>query len=193
MPAIERQVMCVTCKIPLNVAESPQSQRERAYIRGLIAEGKTEAQIKSALVGQYGTLGAGLAERQRLRPGCVSRARRRRARADRTARAAAAELAPPCTRPGRDQRRLRPSSARATRHAWTRTSSASTDKPGSSPPASCRHSGDGRRDASRYISAGASTPSSSSERAIVCREATHSARRWDSSAGDSAPSTRQSR
>jgi cytochrome c-type biogenesis protein CcmH/NrfF len=55
MPAIERQVMCVTCKIPLNVAESPQSQRERAYIRGLIAEGKTEAQIKSELVAQYGS------------------------------------------------------------------------------------------------------------------------------------------
>lgn len=54
MPAIERQVMCVTCKIPLNVAESPQSQRERAYIRGLIAEGKDEKQIKSELVSQYG-------------------------------------------------------------------------------------------------------------------------------------------
>jgi cytochrome c-type biogenesis protein CcmH len=55
MPAIERQVMCVTCKIPLNVAESPQSQRERAYIRGLIAEGESERQIKSELVGQYGS------------------------------------------------------------------------------------------------------------------------------------------
>jgi cytochrome c-type biogenesis protein CcmH len=55
MPAIERQVMCVTCKIPLNVAESPQSQRERAFIRGLVVEGKTEAQIKKALVAQYGT------------------------------------------------------------------------------------------------------------------------------------------
>jgi cytochrome c-type biogenesis protein CcmH/NrfF len=54
MPIIERQVMCVTCKIPLNVAESPQSQRERAFIRGLIAEGQTEAQIKSSLVAQYG-------------------------------------------------------------------------------------------------------------------------------------------
>jgi cytochrome c-type biogenesis protein CcmH len=54
MPVIERQVMCVTCKIPLNVAESPQSQRERAFIRGLIAEGRTEAQIKNALVAQYG-------------------------------------------------------------------------------------------------------------------------------------------
>jgi len=55
LPAIERQVMCVTCKIPLNVAESPQADRERAFIQSLIAEGKSEAQIKRALVGQYGT------------------------------------------------------------------------------------------------------------------------------------------
>jgi cytochrome c-type biogenesis protein CcmH len=51
---IEHQVMCVTCKIPLNVAESPQASRERVFIRGLIAEGQTEAQVKSSLVGQYG-------------------------------------------------------------------------------------------------------------------------------------------
>ena len=54
LPVIERQVMCVTCKIPLNVAESPQADRERAFIRRLIAEGSTEAQVKSALVSQYG-------------------------------------------------------------------------------------------------------------------------------------------
>jgi len=54
LPAIERQVMCVTCKIPLNVAESPQADRERAFIQSLIAEGKSEGQIKRALVGQYG-------------------------------------------------------------------------------------------------------------------------------------------
>jgi cytochrome c-type biogenesis protein CcmH len=54
LPVIERQVMCVTCKIPLNVAESPQADRERAYIRALIAEGLSEAQIKNALVAQYG-------------------------------------------------------------------------------------------------------------------------------------------
>lgn len=53
LPAIERQVMCVTCKIPLNVAESPQADRERAFIRRLIAEGKSEAQVKQALVAQY--------------------------------------------------------------------------------------------------------------------------------------------
>jgi cytochrome c-type biogenesis protein CcmH/NrfF len=54
LPQIERQVMCVTCKIPLAVAESPQADRERAFIQGLIDEGKDEAAIKRALVGQYG-------------------------------------------------------------------------------------------------------------------------------------------
>jgi len=54
LPAIERQVMCVTCKIPLNVAQSPQAERERALIRDLIARGLSEAQIKRALVAQYG-------------------------------------------------------------------------------------------------------------------------------------------
>jgi cytochrome c-type biogenesis protein CcmH len=54
LPAVERQVMCVTCKIPLNVAQSPQADRERAYIQGLIDEGQTAAQIKRALVNQYG-------------------------------------------------------------------------------------------------------------------------------------------
>ena len=46
--------MCVTCKIPLNVAESPQADRERAFIQGLIDDGRSDAQIKDALVGQYG-------------------------------------------------------------------------------------------------------------------------------------------
>jgi cytochrome c-type biogenesis protein CcmH/NrfF len=54
LPVIERQVMCVTCKIPLNVAQSPQADRERAFIQSLIDEGESEAQIKRALVGQYG-------------------------------------------------------------------------------------------------------------------------------------------
>ena len=54
LPAIERQVMCVTCKIPLNVAESPQADRERAFIQSLIDRGEDEAAIKHALVGQYG-------------------------------------------------------------------------------------------------------------------------------------------
>ncbi len=60
LPAIERRVMCVTCKIPLIVAESPQADRERVFIRGLIDEGQTEAQIERALVSQYGPAALGL-------------------------------------------------------------------------------------------------------------------------------------
>jgi len=54
LPVIERQVMCVTCKIPLNVAQSQQADRERAFIQSLIDEGQTEAQVKRTLVAQYG-------------------------------------------------------------------------------------------------------------------------------------------
>jgi cytochrome c-type biogenesis protein CcmH len=57
---IERQVMCVTCKIPLNVAESPQANEERAYIQELIDKGQSESQIKSSLVEQYGPAVLGL-------------------------------------------------------------------------------------------------------------------------------------
>jgi cytochrome c-type biogenesis protein CcmH len=51
---IEDEVMCVTCKIPLNIAEGPQPNREREFIRGLIDRGRTKAQIKAALVAEYG-------------------------------------------------------------------------------------------------------------------------------------------
>jgi cytochrome c-type biogenesis protein CcmH/NrfF len=54
LPAVESQVMCVTCKIPLTVAQSPQADRERAFIQELIGQGMDEAQIKRALVAQYG-------------------------------------------------------------------------------------------------------------------------------------------
>lgn len=60
LPTIERQVMCVTCKIPLNVAQSTQADRERAFIQSLIDRGEDEAEIKSALVGQYGPTVLGL-------------------------------------------------------------------------------------------------------------------------------------
>lgn len=55
LPAVESQVMCVTCKISLSVAQSPQADRERVYIQRLIDEGRTLSQIKSALVYQYGS------------------------------------------------------------------------------------------------------------------------------------------
>ena len=51
---IENDVMCVSCHEPLAVAQSPQAIAERNYIRTLIAQGQTKAQIEQALVGQYG-------------------------------------------------------------------------------------------------------------------------------------------
>jgi cytochrome c-type biogenesis protein CcmH/NrfF len=51
---IEKQVMCPVCGTLLQLAESPQAQREKAFIERLIAEGKSEDQIKDALVAEYG-------------------------------------------------------------------------------------------------------------------------------------------
>jgi cytochrome c-type biogenesis protein CcmH len=62
LPVIERQVMCVTCKIPLQVAESPQAKLEREYIQGLIDKGQDEAEVKRSLVAQYGPTVLGLPE-----------------------------------------------------------------------------------------------------------------------------------
>ena len=47
-------VMCVVCHEPLAVAQSPEAFQERDYIRQLIAQGKTRAQIEDDLVTQYG-------------------------------------------------------------------------------------------------------------------------------------------
>lgn len=52
---IEKQVMCPVCGTLLQLAESPQAQRERVFIDRLIAAGKSEAEIKDALVAEYGT------------------------------------------------------------------------------------------------------------------------------------------
>jgi cytochrome c-type biogenesis protein CcmH/NrfF len=51
---IEKQVMCPVCGTLLQLAESPQAQREKAFIRRLIGEGKGEGQIKDELVAEYG-------------------------------------------------------------------------------------------------------------------------------------------
>lgn len=51
---IEKEVMCPVCGTLLQLAESPQAQREKAFVKRLIAEGRTEAQIKDALVAEYG-------------------------------------------------------------------------------------------------------------------------------------------
>ncbi len=54
LPAIEKQVMCVVCRTPLSVANGPQAEAQRRQIRGLIAAGLTEQQIKDELVAEYG-------------------------------------------------------------------------------------------------------------------------------------------
>ncbi len=51
---VEDEVMCVSCNVALNVAESPQADAERRYIRRLILRGEDKAQIKRALVAAYG-------------------------------------------------------------------------------------------------------------------------------------------
>jgi cytochrome c-type biogenesis protein CcmH len=51
---IEKQVMCPVCGTLLQLAESPQAQRERAFINRLIYEGRSEEEIKDALVAEYG-------------------------------------------------------------------------------------------------------------------------------------------
>jgi cytochrome c-type biogenesis protein CcmH len=54
LPDIEDEVMCPTCNTALNVASSPQADEQRAFIRSLIAQGKSKAEIKEALAREYG-------------------------------------------------------------------------------------------------------------------------------------------
>lgn len=51
---IENDVICPSCHEPLALAQSPQAQSERDFIRGLIAQGLTKVQIERQLVAQYG-------------------------------------------------------------------------------------------------------------------------------------------
>jgi cytochrome c-type biogenesis protein CcmH/NrfF len=54
LPDIEDEVMCPTCNTALNVANSPQAEEQRQFIRSLIAEGKSKEEIKDALAAEYG-------------------------------------------------------------------------------------------------------------------------------------------
>ncbi len=51
---LEKSVMCVSCNVPLNIAESPQADRTRAQIRTLQAQGLSKQQILDRLVDIYG-------------------------------------------------------------------------------------------------------------------------------------------
>jgi cytochrome c-type biogenesis protein CcmH/NrfF len=47
-------VMCPICGTLLELAESPQARREKVFVAKLVAEGKSKAEVKDALVAQYG-------------------------------------------------------------------------------------------------------------------------------------------
>jgi cytochrome c-type biogenesis protein CcmH/NrfF len=51
---IEGEVMCPVCGTLLELAESPQATREKAFIEKLVKQGQSKEEIKEALVAQYG-------------------------------------------------------------------------------------------------------------------------------------------
>jgi cytochrome c-type biogenesis protein CcmH len=51
---VEDEVMCPICGTLLELSNSPQAERQKVFINRLIAQGKTKAEIKDALVGEYG-------------------------------------------------------------------------------------------------------------------------------------------
>jgi len=51
---IEGEVMCPVCGTLLELAESPQATREKAFIEKLVKQGQSKDEIKEALVEQYG-------------------------------------------------------------------------------------------------------------------------------------------
>lgn len=51
---IAAEVMCPVCGTLLELAESPQAQREKDFVQRLVNQGKSKQQIKDALVSEYG-------------------------------------------------------------------------------------------------------------------------------------------
>lgn len=52
---IEAEVMCPICGTLLELADSPQARREKVFVAKLVAMGKSKAEVKNALVAQYGS------------------------------------------------------------------------------------------------------------------------------------------
>ncbi|HTR75562.1 MAG TPA: cytochrome c-type biogenesis protein CcmH [Solirubrobacterales bacterium] len=51
---IEAEVMCPICGTLLELAESPEATREKAFVEKLVKQGKSKDEVKDALVAQYG-------------------------------------------------------------------------------------------------------------------------------------------
>ncbi|MDQ2623339.1 MAG: cytochrome c-type biogenesis protein CcmH [Actinomycetota bacterium] len=54
LPEIEDEVMCPICGTLLSLSHAPAAERQRVFIRKLIAQGQSKDQIKDALVAEYG-------------------------------------------------------------------------------------------------------------------------------------------
>lgn len=54
LPEIEDEVMCPVCGTLLGLSHAPAAERQRVFIRRLIARGQDKEQIKDALVAEYG-------------------------------------------------------------------------------------------------------------------------------------------
>ena len=51
---LEAEVMCPTCGTTLQLANSPLAERQRAFILARVERNQTKAQIKAALVAEFG-------------------------------------------------------------------------------------------------------------------------------------------
>lgn len=51
---VEDEVMCPICGTLLELADSPQARREKVFVAKLVAAGRSKAEVKDALVAQYG-------------------------------------------------------------------------------------------------------------------------------------------
>jgi len=51
---LETELYCPTCASPLDQSDAPIAQRMKAYVRDLIAEGRTKGEIKDEMVAQFG-------------------------------------------------------------------------------------------------------------------------------------------
>ena len=51
---LEDEVMCPICGTLLELSSSPQAERQRAFIRRLLAAGAGKEEVKDALVAEYG-------------------------------------------------------------------------------------------------------------------------------------------
>ncbi len=51
---VEDEVMCPICGTLLELADSPQARREKVFVAKLVDAGRSKAEIKDALVAQYG-------------------------------------------------------------------------------------------------------------------------------------------